>query len=68
MKTFKRKELLRLIAKLGGSYVGSGRHENYTVNGVRFPLPNGREVSPGVMRDIRKFTGIDFAELLAKGE
>lgn len=68
MKTFKRKELIRLINQLGGGYVGSGRHENYTVNGIKFPVPNGREVSPGTMRDICKFTGVDFVALLTKGK
>ena len=63
MKAIDRITLLKLIAAQGGSFVRAGRHDVYSINGKTFPVPNSRAISPGVLRDIRRFTGIDFAKL-----
>jgi predicted RNA binding protein YcfA (HicA-like mRNA interferase family) len=40
----------------GYTYEGEGRHPMYKhmITGYRIPVPNGREVSPGTLRDILK--------------
>lgn len=67
MKSVNRNDLIKLIHTLGGSFLRTGRHDIYSINNKTFPVPNSRDISPGVLRDIRKFTGIDFAKILKAG-
>lgn len=56
MKAIKRRELIKVLERLGFSYESEGRHPIYKciATGYRIPVPNGREIAPGTLRDIYK--------------
>jgi predicted RNA binding protein YcfA (HicA-like mRNA interferase family) len=56
VKAIKRRELVSELTTLGFVFDGEGRHPMFKCQftGFRIPVPNGREVSPGTLRDILK--------------
>lgn len=56
MKAIKRREVVSMLQGEGFTYESEGRHPIFkcTSTGFRIPVPNGRDISPGTMRDILK--------------
>lgn len=56
MKAIKRRELVSMLEGIGFTYESEGRHPIYKClyTGFRIPVPNGRDISPGTLRDINK--------------
>lgn len=56
MKALKRREVIDILKAAGFAYDGEGRHPIFkcSTSGFRIPVPNGREISPGTLRDILK--------------
>lgn len=56
VKAIKRREVVSMLQAEGYEYESEGRHPIFkcTSTGFRIPVPNGRDISPGTMRDILK--------------
>lgn len=56
MKAMKRRDVVRMLNELGFTYESEGKHPIFkcTLTGFRIPVPNGRDISPGTLRDITK--------------
>ena len=57
MKPIKRRDVLKMLADKGFVFESEGRHPIYKnpATGQRVPVPNGRTISPGTMRDLLRF-------------
>ena len=56
MKATKRRDVVSWLNSLGFVYDCDGKHPIFkcTFTGFRIPVPNGRDISPGTLRDINK--------------
>ncbi len=65
MKAAKRREVVAMLTLEGFTYEGDGKHPIYKCiqTGFRIPVPKGRDVSPGTLRDIIKL--VNKAKALA---
>lgn len=56
MKAMKLKEVEALLSTKGFQFERTGRHDiwKHIITGLTLPLPNGKEISPGTMRDVMK--------------
>ena len=61
MKAIRHKEVIKKLQELGTQFIreGKGSHSIYKLNGRTTSIPNHKEVSPGVLRNIIRDLALD---------
>lgn len=59
MKKISKSDARQLLKEAGFAFDRTNKHEVWKnpATGKSFPLPTHREISPGVVRDLKKFIG-----------